>query len=157
MHLLIRPLLLLAFLPAACTTFEFADRHVTGSVEHPGDGLVIPDADSTGLSDKVQIDEDCVIVTVEVEVEIRHAWAADVSIDLLGPSNTIVRLLAAEDFDDGERDIDEVFPSTFDSFGDLVDFDAEQGRGEWTLVVRDEDDEHEGRLEGWLLRLGCKN
>ena len=154
MHLLRLPLLL-AVLSSACTNFELADRHVSASVEHSGEGVVIPDDDSTGLSDNVQIDEDCTIVTVEVEVEIRHSFAADISIDLLGPSTTIVRLLATDDFEDGERDIDEIFPGTFEPFDDLIDFGGEQGRGEWSLIVRDDESEHEGSLESWLLRLGC--
>ena len=139
-----------------CGDFEFADRHVTASVEHPAPGAEIPDDDViVGLDDTLEITDDCTVMSVEVEIEIEHDWSQDLTIDLTGPDGTVVRLLAATDDGDGERDLFETFPGTLDAVGDLTDFAGSEGRGNWTLRIEDDGEGDTGRLVAWLLRLGC--
>jgi M6 family metalloprotease-like protein len=111
--------------------------------------VAIPDADPAGVADTITITEQGVLSRAQVEVEIRHPFIGDLTVELAAPSGSVVPLHQRTG---GSRDD---LVSTYDStttpgLGVLTGTPL---GGEWTLRVRDTAARDVGRLERWALHL----
>lgn len=136
----------------------------------PGLPMSIPDGDLTGIQADATVSSACTIQWVRVRVGINHAWAGDVHIRLRGPSGVETTLSQL----DPSLGSDLVGTFVFQSSGaewpgsgysisddppyaaDFSAFTGTNGAGTWSLLVADEGAIISGRLESFMLELGCE-
>jgi M6 family metalloprotease-like protein len=111
--------------------------------------VAIPDADPGGVADTITITEEGVLSRAQVEVEIRHPFIGDLTVELAAPSGSVVPLHQRTG---GSRDdlVSTYDPTTTPSLGMLTGTPLS---GAWTLRVRDTAARDVGRLERWALHL----
>lgn len=109
-------------------------------------GLVIPDADTTGISDTLTIGAELQIDFVEVELNLTHPYRGDLVVTLTSPNGTESVLVNR--------------PSNGSDSGDNIVFTlssthhwGETSAGDWTLTVKDLAGEDVGFLNNWTLNL----
>lgn len=109
-------------------------------------GLVIPDADTTGISDTLSISAELQIDFVEVELNLTHPYRGDLVVTLTSPDGTESVLVNR--------------PSNGSDSGDNIVFTlssthhwGETSAGDWTLTVKDLAGEDVGFLNNWTLNL----
>ena len=127
--------------------------------------LVIPDDEDTGLSSVINIEKDFEITDVDVKINVRHSYASDLRIKLVGPEGDEVVLVQAND-SDGENYTETIFddeaelilisraaPYTgrFKSAEVLSLFNSKSSVGNWTLKLVDTYPEDEGTLLNWSI------
>lgn len=112
-------------------------------------GRAIPDADPVGIDDTITITATGTVRRVRVDVEIRHPFVGDLTVDLMPPSGPAVALHARAG---GSRDdlVAAFDAATTPALGGLVGTPV---AGPWTLRVRDTARADVGRLERWALHL----
>jgi len=140
-----------------------------------GQGQTIPDDSSAGLSSSIFVAERGRIKDLDVTIGtagspgIAHPFVGDLTIDLIGPDGTTVRLadhpggpdngndnLAGTTFDDENGPSFPAGPAPYTgSFKPQSDqlsrFYGKSRRGTWTLRVRDLFERDVGTLNGWTL------
>jgi subtilisin-like proprotein convertase family protein len=140
-----------------------------------GSGQTIPDDSSAGLSSSIFVAERGRIKDLDVTIGtagspgITHPFVGDLTIDLIGPDGTTVRLadhpggpdngndnLAGTTFDDENGPSFPAGPAPYTgSFKPQSDqlsrFYGKSRRGTWTLRVRDLFERDVGALNGWTL------
>lgn len=122
--------------------------------------------------------DDSVIVDVDVELDIVHSYVGDLSVDLIHPDGTLVRLLYRPGIgfvepscpgDDVRVTLDDEGEIAFDACGTLIPalegrarpwnplalFDGHVRNGTWRLRVTDNEPGERGVLRGWTLHLPC--
>jgi len=110
-------------------------------------GLAIPDNNSTGVRDSIQVAQAGTLATLKVGVEIRHTFRGDLVVTLIAPSGRAVRL---HDRAGGNAaDLHATFDTT--TTPALAALRNEPVGGTWTLHVQDLARIDVGRLERWGL------
>ena len=111
------------------------------------------------IPDRTTIVSELVVATegmateIEADVVIDHTWIGDLTVDLVSPSGTSVRL---HDRGGGsanrieQRYDDDVFPP---AGGVMAEFDGEPVAGTWRLVIEDHVTGDAGVLDRWGLRI----
>ncbi len=115
--------------------------------------LPIPDDDPAGIVSTVEVPSLGALSEVAVGVEIRHTWIGDLTVELVSPAGTTVRL---HDRSGGSADdIVGLYPDSLavDGPGSLDDLVGELPAGTWTLRVADHVGNDTGSLEEWRLLL----
>jgi subtilisin-like proprotein convertase family protein len=125
-------------------------------------------ADQSMLQSTILVeDQQGPLTDVNVRIDVRHSWNADLVVYLVSPQGTRVELIS--DIGNGQTDFrDTVFDDQArspvhrgsspyqgsyrptESLGQLA---GESAAGEWTLEVHDRFERDEGRLESWSLEL----
>lgn len=135
-----------------------AGRELTFRFVKTGDGfkktsspaMEIPDNNPTGISDKIAFDDDAVVSSLKVELDIKHTYRGDLRVTLISPSGDRALL---HDRNGGSADN---LKATFDvaSTPDLGNMIGESLRGEWVLLVQDLAASDRGILNSWGLEIG---
>lgn len=114
--------------------------------------VVIPDNDSTtGVTSTLEIAVTAPITTIEVYVEITHTFIGDLTIDLISPAGTNVRLHSNAGA--GDDDIIGWYPTTLTPAQSLSVLNGQNPAGVWRLRVRDWGPMDVGILHAWGLKL----
>lgn len=114
----------------------------------------IPDNDSGGVSDSIQVAERIEVERVDVTLDITHSFIGDLSVALQSPSGVTSWLLRRPGegpysaFGSAQHDIH----FTFDTVANW----GESSSGVWTLFVADNAALYTGTLQGWTLTLTGK-
>ncbi len=110
--------------------------------------------DNVATVSTIHLPDNFCVGDVNVDVDIRHTYIGDLSIDLISPLGTIVRL---HDRSGGAmNDIVQTYDDEGiipDGPGVLADFDLEAAAGDWTLIVTDNASGDTGILNSWALRI----
>ena len=142
------------------------------TVTAQGDSFgVVPIPDLGTASSTVQIsDVGGPVADVDVYLDITHSYVADLTVDLVSPSGTRVRMIqrnggSGQNFTgtilDDEATVsiedaspqDNPFTGWWRPYGSLADFDGEQPDGTWTLQVSDMAAGDVGTINFWSLRM----
>ncbi len=103
-------------------------------------GTAIPDNDSAGISDTINVPESLNIGALRVTVDITHTYVGDLKVSLTRGEQTV-------DLQDQEGGGDDDLHKTFT----VNDFNGTDARGDWTLEVSDNANVDTGTLDGWTL------
>lgn len=117
-------------------------------------GLRIPDADWSGITSVIPVDQEGLARDIQVHVEIRHGYIGDLQIALIAPSGQGVVLLG---FGEGgnKADVRRTYQSAdHDRLAAMVRA-GQPMRGDWTLQVIDNTPGDTGVLEKWSIALTC--
>jgi len=110
----------------------------------------IPDNDTNGLLDIINVTRDLTVKGVEVSVNVDHPYTGDVSIELHAP-NGKKKMLHSPTRIPGKN-----ITKTFK--GDMMEiFNGQKSRGEWKIKVVDSGAKDSGSLEDWSLHLHVAN
>lgn len=134
-------------------TFEVTDVSVSST----------PDAeisDGWEAEDTVNVEECESIHDIEVFVDISHSYIGDIAVDIIGPDGSEARI---HDYSGGySSDIYATYPDPDDPWNNLDDghelygFIGDDGSGEWTIYVQDDDEwDNFSWLNEWSLSLVC--
>ncbi|MHB1063110.1 MAG: M6 family metalloprotease domain-containing protein [Georgenia sp.] len=113
-------------------------------------GTAIPDASPAGIEDRIDVAEGGTVRTVRVEVEIRHTFVGDLTVDLVPPAGPVVVL--RERTGGAADDLRATFDMT--TTPGLATLAGTPVRGAWVLRVRDTARHDTGVLERWALSIG---
>ncbi len=115
--------------------------------------LVIPDNDQNGVSDSLTFDEQGVVRTAKVTLDITHTYIADLLITLIAPSGKTVVLHNRQGgaSDNIRRSFE---PADTPA---LAALNGEPVSGSWRLLIRDLAARDEGILRSWELELALEN
>jgi len=150
--------------PSVCTsTFSNVDQTSSPAAAIPdcstGGGAGTPcDATDYGtLTDTITVPGSCLVVDINVDVDITHTWRGDLSLELTSPDGTTVGL-KQKDGSDGANDVIGNFDLTLpvEGPGSLDDFECDTGNGTWTLTIHDWYKGDTGTLNSWALHLVCQ-
>lgn len=111
--------------------------------------IPIPDNNSSGIEDSIQVNESGVLVDISVSVNIAHTWIGDLRVLLVTPSGSEIIL---HNFEGHSRDnIKKTFStSNSKSLEDLVGSNI---NGEWKMKVKDSVTQDVGTLNSWSLEI----
>lgn len=115
---------------------------------------VIPDNDPVGISDKIIFDDDTVVSSLKVDVDITHSYCGDLKVTLISPSGARAPLHERK----GGRKAN--LKTTFDvssapALGNMI---GRHMKGEWVLLVQDLAASDTGVLNSWGLEIkGSRN
>lgn len=101
----------------------------------------IPDNDSTGIQDKIDVTLDEPVGLTRLTLNVDHSWKGDLDILLIGPQGQIA--VVAEANGEAGQGIDQTYV--------LEDFNGLSPLGGWTLDVSDNSRNDEGELVSWSL------
>ncbi len=121
-----------------------SETTATTSASNPGSA--IPDNNSTGVSDTINVTDNLIIEYVDITFSASdHARWGDLKIVLTSPDGT--ESILAEQHDSG------VTAYKYDSwrFGSVMHF-GETSAGNWTLTVKDLASSYTGTFESWSLK-----
>ncbi|MEO2029388.1 MAG: M6 family metalloprotease domain-containing protein [Fuerstiella sp.] len=125
------------------------DRHSTTVTGSANSNVEIPDNSFEGVSSKIKIQQEGDLENIAVEVDIEHTYIGDLRVELISPSEQVVRL---HDRAGGRNnDIKRSYDST--STPDLNDLQGESIRGKWRLRVRDLAARDIGTLVSWSITI----
>jgi len=111
--------------------------------------LLIPDADFAGVADTISVPEQGTLGQARVDVEIRHTFIGDLSVDLVPPSGAVVPL--HQRTGGSRNDLVATYdPTTTPLLAGLAGMSV---TGDWKLRVRDTAARDIGRLERWAIHL----
>ena len=114
--------------------------------------VAIPENDPIGIRSSIMIDKDKKIKDIMVWVDITHTYIGDLTVDLISPNGTSVRL---HDRQGGWRDninITYVLQDTHQ----LYKFLGENVKGKWILNVADYTSQDPGKLNKWGLEISLE-
>lgn len=110
-----------------------------------------PIRDFRSASQSIEVDEECTIASLEVEVDIRHTYIGDLLVQLRAPGGRVATLHRYRGA--ARRNLREAYHS--EDLRALRRLHGEQARGSWQLVVRDSAELDSGSLDSFTLRLEC--
>ena len=115
--------------------------------------LPIPDNQPVGVTDAIHVDHASSVESVQVDIDITHTFRGDLSVMLVGPDGTSVRLFGrtAPVFDAADNLVGRF---TTDNVPALEQFRGKIASGNWTLQVVDLAAADFGKLNSWSLTLG---
>lgn len=111
-------------------------------------GLEIPDNTATGVTDTITIDQDAVIASAKVTLDISHTYRGDLRLTLLAPWGDEIRLHERNQggsADDIKRTFDE------SDLPALARLHGHSAKGDWWLFVQDLAAADLGALNRWAL------
>ena len=137
---------------------EISTRDITIDVGRyilPSQDTPITISDNTTVSSTVTFQDVFCVGNIEVDVDISHTFRGDLTVELVSPEGTVVRLHnrsggTAEDIVTTYADSGATAP---EGPGMLGDFNGESTAGDWTLIVSDNADGDTGSINTWALRL----
>ena len=112
-------------------------------------GLSIPDNDTAGITNAIDITGMGNVSELEVWVDITHTWIGDLKVTLTSPSGTNVLL---HDRSGGRQD-NLIKLYDIDTIPSIGEFISSTGAGTWTLSVSDNEGRDTGKLNAWGLRV----
>jgi subtilisin-like proprotein convertase family protein len=112
-------------------------------------GTAIPDHPSTGIERTLNVREQFTVGSVEVEVDIVHAWVGDLKLTLVSPRGT--EAVLQDQKGGGERVLARTFALA--NTPALARLAGQQALGAWKLKVRDMAARDDGKLRSWKLRV----
>jgi subtilisin-like proprotein convertase family protein len=113
--------------------------------------VAIPDADSNGVSDGIEVVAAGIVTGIEVEVDISHTYRGDLRVALVPPSGNAIML--HDRVGGSAHDVKTIYtPENSPSLAELVRSQPTP-RGNWALHVADLASADIGRLNRWRLRL----
>ncbi|RUA10740.1 MAG: hypothetical protein DSY82_04460, partial [Flavobacteriia bacterium] len=140
-----------------CLTFNSSDTPVQ-----------IPDNDNNGVTSVIHIQDDFLVESLKVSVNISHPWVSDLLLKLISPSGKEIELLGGACFG-AHADIDVTFDDNGEALNcksnspvisgniiptqDLSNFYGENSSGNWTLKVVDSGEQDNGTIESWSVEL----
>ncbi len=105
-------------------------------------GVAIPDASAKGAKDTLAVEDDIVIGSVSLHLQIDHSYVGDLTITLEHGGSKVT----VWDAEGGEaRGIDQRF--------ELKGFAGESSKGDWTLKVVDGAAQDDGSITAWSLTI----
>lgn len=124
------------------------------SYSYPGPGISIPDNNAAGITSTVNVADNFCVGDLDVVLNITHPYIGDLIVDLVSPSNTIVRLhnRTGGSSDNIYKTYDQGVVNP-DGPGALTDFNGDGAMGVWTLRVSDVAGSDLGTLDNWTLRI----
>lgn len=119
-------------------------------------GAAIPDNSPTGINDVISVSTACTIKNITVDVNIRHPYIGDLTVDLRAPNNKTLRLhdRTGSSTDDivGNYDLT-LTPS---GGGGMDTFNGDPSNGNWRLTVADRATSDTGTLQCWGVNIECQ-
>lgn len=110
----------------------------------------IPDNNSLGISDTIQINQALTIADIKVSVDITHTYRGDLQVSLTAPwGSTIV--LHPKNQGGGENDLKVTYDST--NLPSLATWRGKEAKGAWMLTVKDLASVDIGALNKWSIEL----
>lgn len=106
----------------------------------------IPDNNPNGLNDSIKVLRDLTVKFVSVDVSIKHPFAGDISMELIGPNGESIRI------HEPTRRPDRNLKKSY-SGGALSKFEGLKSKGEWKLKIVDSAERDSGILLDWTLNL----
>lgn len=110
----------------------------------------VPVQDFKTASQQVTVDGTCTIKELEVDVSVTHPYIADLIIQLENPQGRKAMLHRGAR---GRPNVERTYSSK--SFRGLRGFAGGASQGTWTLTVRDREEEDQGTLNSFALRITC--
>lgn len=128
--------------------FKFVKKgNVFKKMSNPAEA--IPDNNPTGINDKIVFNEEAVISSVKVYVDISHTFRGDLKVTLVSPSG--VQAMLHDRKGGSEDDLKTAFDiSSAPSLGNLI---GQPLKGEWVLLVQDVAASDKGTLNSWGLEI----
>ncbi|MCA9581444.1 MAG: proprotein convertase P-domain-containing protein [Myxococcales bacterium] len=118
-------------------------------------GVIIPDDDLTGVTRTlVATKAGCVVLSVDVDVDITHTYIGDLTITLSSPKGT--KAILHNGTGGTADDIVGNYPYTLASAEPLSIFKGEDPNGTWSLTLVDDFSVYEGTLQSWSLNILCE-
>lgn len=130
--------------------FKFGDQGRADALKKSSSpDIFIPDNDQTGIKDSITFEENVLVSSLKVDVDISHTYIGDLVVTLISPSGdqAIIHDKKGESEDDlrGTFDI-----STTPSLANLL---GQPVKGTWTLEVKDVSAIDKGKLNSWGLEI----
>lgn len=111
--------------------------------------IAIPDNDSAGVSDSIEVERSGNVRDIKVSVDITHTWIGDLKIELRSPSGHAIML---HNRSGGQSDnvIKTYDVQNLSALQSLID---EEAQGLWVLKVTDHAGRDVGKLNRWGLEI----
>lgn len=113
--------------------------------------MAIPDNDSTGISDSLNVGENGKLSKLTVDLDLKHTYVGDLTISLAAPDGTEVKLHSRSG--GSSDDISGRFGDDLDSAAKLDAFKGLEVNGDWKLKVVDSAGRDVGNLISWGLNI----
>lgn len=137
----------------------------SGSLAEPAapyDPAMVIDSTHADIENTINVSESCTITDVAIGVDITHAYRGDLTLDIVGPDDTTVRLRAYE-FDSTDDFVGMFFDGAVDSASEfapdeaLSAFAGKSATGAWKLVINDHyPSSDNGQFNGWSVNFFCE-
>jgi M6 family metalloprotease-like protein len=130
--------------------FEFGDRGRADALKKSSSpAMFIPDNDQTGIKDKIVFEENVLVSSLKVDVDISHTYIGDLIVTLISPFGT--QAVIHDKKGGSEDDLKGTFDiSSTPSLGNLL---GQPVKGGWTLEVKDVSAIDKGTLNSWGLEI----
>lgn len=103
----------------------------------------IPDEDDNGVNSSIVVDQQGVVSSLSLSVNVQHSWIGDVEIVLESPTGDIA-IIKEKNFQEGTE---------FNQTIDVTNFAGATASGTWTLYVSDAYAGDTGTLNSWGLNI----
>ncbi|MBN1824697.1 MAG: carboxypeptidase regulatory-like domain-containing protein [Candidatus Eisenbacteria bacterium] len=113
--------------------------------------LAIPDNNTAGVSDIINVPLDVEVTGIAVYLDITHTYIGDLIVTLESPGGAIVTLHNRSG--GTAENIVGWYPDDLEPAGDLGDFLGLDAEGDWTLTVSDNAGYDTGTLNEWCLKI----
>ena len=97
----------------------------------------------------------CIIIDIQVDVDVSHTWKGDVTLTLTDPSGATTVTLHNRTGGSNDNIIGN-YPTSLTPDGDLTTFNGIQAMGDWTLFASDSVSGDTGTVNSWGIRLYCQ-
>ncbi len=121
--------------------------HIIKETSSPGS--IIPDNNTQGLSEAIQISLDGKVTKLKVNVDISHSNIANLRIELLSPGGK--RAILHNRTGIGKKDLNKTYNSK--ATASLTTFIGQSMKGIWVLKIKDLAGRNEGVLNNWGLEI----
>ncbi|HPT37958.1 MAG TPA: M6 family metalloprotease domain-containing protein [Methanothrix sp.] len=130
--------------------FKFGDRRQADALKKSSSpDIFIPDNDQTGIKDTITFEENVLVSSLKVDVDISHTYIGDLVVTLISPSGD--RAIIHDKKGESEDDLRGTFDiSTTPSLANLL---GQPVKGAWTLEVKDISAIDKGKLNSWGLEI----
>ena len=130
--------------------FKFGDRRQADALKKSSSpDIFIPDNDQTGIKDTIIFEENVLVSSLKVDVDISHTYIGDLVVTLISPSGD--RAIIHDKKGESEDDLRGTFDiSTTPSLANLL---GQPVKGKWTLEVKDVSAIDKGKLNSWGLEI----
>jgi len=130
--------------------FKFGDRRQADALKKSSSpDIFIPDNDQTGIKDTITFEENVLVSSLKVDVDISHTYIGDLVVTLISPSGD--RAIIHDKKGESEDDLRGTFDiSTTPSLANLL---GQPVKGAWTLEVKDVSAIDKGKLNSWGLEI----